>query len=101
MTRLIQGILCSKFAAPRQHEKFSKNQTFDQKIGSQFGTAISWAGVTVENPYPNGIILLPKVRRVGRKLLVLRLRGQAFESLRVVDDLPQQFLAEWRQRALP
>jgi hypothetical protein len=35
--------LCSKFAAPRQHEKFLKTQTFDHKIGSGLGTGMSRA----------------------------------------------------------
>src|SRR5712671_7054296 len=39
--------------------------------------------------------------RLGRKLLVLWLRRQAFVGLGVVDDFPQKLLAERRQRALP
>jgi len=36
------GTLCSKFAAPRQHEKFPLNQRFEDEIGSAMGTGISW-----------------------------------------------------------
>jgi hypothetical protein len=34
------GILCSKFAAPRQHGMFPINQTFVREIGSRMGTGI-------------------------------------------------------------
>ena len=42
-----------------------------------------------------------QARRLGRELLVLRLGGKALVDLGVIDDLAEQFLAKWRQGALP
>src|SRR3979411_1056034 len=64
-------------------------------MGSAPGTAFWWM------PRKTGTSSLRMARRLGRKLLVLWLRRQAFVGLGVVDDFPQKLLAERRQRALP
>src|SRR3984957_4323822 len=47
------------------------------------------------------MMLLRKRRRLGGELLVLRPGGEAVMGLGVVDNLPEQFLAERGQRTLP
>src|SRR5260370_42704647 len=73
MTRLIQRGLCSKFAALRQHGKFPNLKQLMPGLVPGGGTGIyrgefapgSGTGRT-------GMILPRRVRRPGRKLLVLR-----------------------------
>ena len=53
------------------------------------------------SPGSSAVPLVGQGRCLGGELLILRLGRQGFVSLRVVDYLGQQLLAQRRQRALP
>src|SRR5882672_5953346 len=98
--------MCSKFAASQQYEKFPICQTFDTIFVPDSEQKLSLnppecrhVGGAKNASCQNG--LRRQFWGIGGELLVLWFGRQSVVGLGVINDLAQQFLAEWRQRALP